>query len=218
MTTVTFDKSRTQERFKRLAEYVQQARISPESFDCEHERLGECSATLTMDLRPLQPKNCGGLMHLGEEFDVNVDGTPLRILFVGKDYGTGNSDLTARRDCIRSLGETDLNWHYKGVVKTLLEIYQCRRDDGWQPLLARMAQTNATRCCAPRDNKMKCNTNYKTRLNCWPHFRAEIEILEPTVMIFHGADLRSPFNECLKLEGIEVRQPLSGCEHCRLIR
>jgi hypothetical protein len=81
-----------------------------------------------------------------------------------------------------------------------------------------MAQTNATRCCAPRDGRMRCNMNYGSRLSCWPHFRAEIEILEPTLMIFHGSDLRYPFNECLRRERVEARQVLPGVERCQLIR
>jgi len=216
MPDVSFDRNRTEHRFQRLVQYAQDAKITPRLFACGS--ICRCNESLAEALRPLRLENCGGLVHVGEEYDVTVHHREFRILLVGKDYGGGSSDLAARRQCIQSLTENDLNWHYKGVVKTLLEVYQWRREDGWQCLLKRMAQTNATRCCAPRENRMACNTNYQMRLNCWPHFRAEIEILEPTLIIFHGADLAGPFQACLQREGAQVDQPLPGLDRCQHVK
>lgn len=99
-----------------------------------------------------------------------------------------------------------------------MEIFQegCT-GDSWPELLKRMAQANATRCCAPSGHLMTTNTNNRMRRNCWAHFRKEIEELEPTLIFFHGAYLKGSFLEALQAEGIRPRQPVDDFEECRLV-
>lgn len=194
------DRAATQQRFLRLKEYCEdRAEIDPRHFHCQFAETS-CQPSLGPGLK-LKP---GGLAHVGEEYDLTFDSRELRILFVGYDYGNSADWLESRRDDIQSYGGS-LNPHYKGIVKVLLEIFQVRcqseEDVGaWKPLLRRMSQTNATRCCAPRDGRMRTNMPAITHTNCWTHFKAEIQILEPTIMFFHGAGLRKSFLQCLSHE------------------
>jgi len=170
----------------------------------------------------VKKENCGGLAHLGEDYDVSVDGQELRILFVGKDYGHDNSELRERRTEIQTYsGEP--NPHYKGVIKVLMEIFQDRCDGkSWRLLLRRMAQTNATRCTAPRASqtqKMNMQSNITNTMgkNCWSHFRKEIEVLAPTLIWFHDADARYSFIRAIHEDGLSPTLPFEHRQKCQQI-
>jgi hypothetical protein len=201
---ITFDAERTKSRLLTLEEYARQVRIEPLKFACASLPL--CSASLAGDIQ-LELENCGGLAHIGENYDVVLDGQELRILFVGKDYGCGNSDLKTRRGIIQTYADP-LNPHYKGIIKVLMEVFQDRCEGGtWRTLLRRMAQTNATRCTAPRPSKaqassMQSNITKTMRMNCWSHLKKEIEVLEPTLIWFHDAVAKSSFLEAVRKEGL----------------
>lgn len=161
------------------------------------------------------PDNCGGLAHIGEDYDAATENGELRILFVGYDYGHGHADLRHRQTDIQDYSD-NLNPHYKGIVKTLIEIYQEGGKESWKHLLRRMVQTNATRCAAPDGNRvMKSNTTHRMRMNCWKHFKKEIEVLEPTIIWFHGAALKSPFLQALREERLSLSVPFAQyAEYC----
>lgn len=204
MGVISFEKEKTERRLLALEQYAKEAGISPSGFRCH--RLKDCDSSLAADLR-LTPENCGGLAHVGENYDVVVDGKELRILFVGKDYGWGRSELRERQTEIQNYsGEP--NPHYKGIIKVLMEIFQERCDKtSWHHLLRDMSQTNATRCTAPRQSQkgtpfMKSNITHTMRMNCWGHFRKEIEVLEPTLMWFHDADAQSTLLQSIREEGL----------------
>jgi len=57
---------------------------------------------------------------------------------------------------------------------------------------------------------MRTGTTEKMRKNCWEHFRAEIKILEPTLIFFHGDKPRESFLENLHREGVQSRPLLIG--------
>ena len=194
----------TEQRFQQLKQYCVTERLEPG---------GDFGCTNRDSCKEDRPEGTGfepgGLAYIGSEYDAKVNGTDIRVRFVGYDYGNCSATLEARRECIESLN--DLNRHYKGIVKLQMEIFEVEcgaieHETIWQPLLRKMAQTNATRCCAPRDHQMRTHTTTPMRRNCWPHFRKELELLEPTMVIFHGANLKWLVLEKLKEEQIEAKE------------
>jgi hypothetical protein len=219
MSAISFNKEKSAGRLLALEKYAIEVGISPSEFHCNWQPL--CSSSLASDLQ-LKPENCGGLAHIGENYDVVIDGKELRILFVGKDYGWGRSELKERQTEIQTYsGEP--NSHYKGVIKVLMEVFQERcESDSWRHLLWRMAQTNATRCTAPRDDQtgkplMKSNITHTMRTHCWSHFRKELELLEPTLIWFHDADAQSFFSQVARKEGLPIIVPFEQHQECLLV-
>jgi hypothetical protein len=218
MSEPRYDTNLTKQRFKRLRDYCEkEAHIAPCHFDCS--KVDCCQQKVNS--RGLDLVS-GGLAHVGEKYDICFDDKSLRILFVGYDYGNCCATLEQRRRSIQCLSGPDLNKspHYKGIVKVMMEIFQCKcgseADTGsWRPLLKRMSQTNATRCCAPKEGRMGCNTTEGMRTNCWPHFKKEIELLQPTIIVFHGAALKDSFLH--NLDSAERRTLCSSelSEHCQ---
>jgi hypothetical protein len=219
-----YDTKATEQRFKDLRRYCEQeAHIDPSKFDCDFVKFCEGE----VGSRGLHLVK-GGLAHVGEDYDVRFDGKELRIMFVGYDQGNCCAGLEEYRQSIQCF-HSAINPHYKGIIKVMMEVFQQECDSEtdkhlWKPLLRRMVQTNATRCCAPREGSnsrrtMACNTTEDMRRKCWPHFKREIEILKPTIMFFHGASLKTPFMDDLKRDGVSC-EPLDGelGEHCYLLK
>jgi hypothetical protein len=49
---------------------------------------------------------------------------------------------------------------------------------------------------------MQSNITKTMRMNCWSHFKKEIEVLEPTLIWFHDAVAKSSFLEAVRKEGL----------------
>ena len=210
---------KTDARFAELKTYCEQeARVDPHDFHCKC--FDDCKASIAKGLEFIP----GGLAYIGDEYDTNVGGVETRILFVGYDCGRGCADLDTRRAEIQEY-KCPLNPHYRGIVKVMMEISQtmCGSEEEknlWKPLLRKMAQTNAARCCAPRNGWMGTNTTAEMQKNCWTHLRKEIEILSPTLILFHGARLKWPFLRNVQSEANQaLPQPLLEAykEHCQVI-
>ncbi|MGA2481531.1 MAG: hypothetical protein ABSF92_00255 [Candidatus Acidiferrales bacterium] len=216
---INFNREKTASRLLALEQYARASGISPSDFRCHWLR--DCDSSLGANLQ-LRKENCGGLAHVGEEYDVFMNGQELRVLFVGKDYGRGNSEVRQRQTDIQTyLGEP--NPHYKGIIKVLMEVFQERCDkNSWRYLLRRMAQTNATRCAAPRESAKgnslrKSNITRTMRMNCWDHFKKEIEVLEPTLIWFHDADAQSSFIQAIRREGLSPTLPFEQLQECQQV-
>ncbi|HEV2352367.1 MAG TPA: hypothetical protein VG028_21235 [Terriglobia bacterium] len=211
---------RTDGRLDKLRRYCEQdAKIDPRNFHCKY--YGECKSSVSTGLTFIP----GGLAHVGEDYDVTLGDQDLRIMFVGYDYGNGSDCLENRRTAIQEYAG-HLNPHYRGIVKVMMEIFQVGCDSEgeghvWRPLLRKMAQTNATRCCASRNGAMRTNTTREMQQNCWGHFRKEIEILEPTIIFFHGARLRQSLMQNLQRGEPNQAPPTALSQqvghHCQLI-
>ena len=219
MSAISFNTEKSASRLLALERYAREVGIHPFDFHCSWQPL--CSSSLPPALR-LKPENCGGLAYIGENYDVLEGGKEFRVLFVGKDYGSGGSDLRERQAKIQTyIGEP--NPHYKGIIKVLMEVFQerCERDS-WKHLLSRMAQTNATRCAAPRNDQkgkplMKSNITHPMRTCCWSHFRKEIELLEPTLIWFHDAEARPSFSQVARNEKLPTVVPFKQHQECLMV-
>lgn len=216
MDEIHFDVAETERRFRALKRYCEQeAKIAPgPEFACVNDR--RCHR-----VRPNRVK--GGLAHVGSQCVMSFGEKPFTIMFIGYDYGRGAWSLETCRQQTEEYPQR-LNPHYKGIVKVMMEIFQvkCEQESStelWTPLLKRMSQTNGTRCCAPVDNHMACNTTQGMRRQCWPHLKKEIEILRPTIILFHGAQLRQSFLKSLHSDGC-IEQPIFSefQNHCCRVR
>lgn len=216
-TKILYKTHTTSQRFAELRRYCEEvAHIDPGDFRCEF--LADCERGLAEGLALVK----GGLAHVGEQYDLSIDGKETRMLFVGFDFGNDCAGLEERRLDIQAYSGIP-NPHYKGIIKVMMEVLEqnCEtpKDENlWKPFLKRMAQTNATRCCAPRNGRRKTNTTERMRKNCWIHFKKEIEVLRPTIMFFHGAQLKSSFLENLRSERVSCIPLFQDFqEHCQHI-
>lgn len=192
MRNSSYKSSRTEERFQQLRVYYQDAAIDPNTeFRCLPK--GPCRELEVLPSGYQAHK--GGLAHVGEQYDVKFDGGELRLMFVGFDGGNHRFGIDDRRRDIQAYPKRR-NQHYDGIVKVLIEVFQEPFDgeeSEWRSLLKKMTQTNATRCAISKSGAMNTHTTVQMRRCCWIHFRKEIEILQPTVMFFHGKELQSWF-------------------------
>ncbi|HMD99602.1 MAG TPA: uracil-DNA glycosylase family protein [Terriglobia bacterium] len=212
----------TQDRYDAIHQYLHSEwfrdQTSPGTFTCEYYLRG-CKASVAASACYSEPKpsDCH-LNHQGEDYDGTVNGKPLRILFVGIDTGRGSDAVGLLRT-----DRYGLNDHYRGILKVLMEIFQVRASDDEQErlqvrsLLRRCAQTNTVQCCAPSGGRMGTNSTDVMRENCWRYLKKEIEILEPTLILFHGARVRDPFTESIGREGL-TPTPIEGLPECETVR
>lgn len=200
------DPERTRERFRRASEYVRQNLLVDGKFICKHYR--ECLAS-----SPNQGAFYEGQMsHVGSHYDLTVDGQELRIVVVGQEYGSRHrfvtlEERTAMGD--RSKGFKARNPHMRGTTSLLRLMLGRPAGSDWEGELLRFphpqpaghifdgyALVNFLLCSAlktPRanDRSDKGSSSPTMQRNCSEHFRATLEILEPTVIVAQGQAVRS---------------------------
>lgn len=153
-------------------------------------------------------KNCTGninkgyhssyALQIGENYDFDIDGRPIRILFMGKespaDKSTKNVPRTATlmevaEDWAASHnGRKRVNLHYQETYKMLCYMLNYNpepiypfynRDD---KVLKHFALTNRYRC--KLDNgRTNITNNHEQRKNCLCILREELRIMKPTVIV-----------------------------------
>lgn len=173
------------------------------SMTCPHE--AECRAS--------KPNNYfyeGQLSHVGMNYDLEVDGEPLRIVVVGQEYGhwhrfvslAKRSEMVAGRSSI--IGFKGRNPHMKGTTSILrLLLGREPGDDvageklGDGHLFDGFALVNALLCSsldAPRDPSQfgggKGCSSPTMRRNCTTHFMHTLGILDPTLIVLQGQGVR----------------------------
>lgn len=149
----------------------------------------------------------GQLGYIGDHYDMSVDGIPWRMLFVGMELGgkiapySRIDRIRRSQDHTRAYEPWERNRHMKGVmlgVRYALGlgaqvdpsseyITIAGKPDRAVHALECYALMNARLCSAtirPRSNS-SAGVNLMTR-NCFPHLRAVIEILEPTLIVVQG--------------------------------
>ena len=209
MITIRSFPDHTRERVARLSDYLVREVLN-EGFVCRSH--DQCRASCSR--REFYE---GQLHHVGQHFDLEIDGTPTRIIIVGQEYGTGPAQvsLEGRSEMIRASatkGFRGRNPHMQGTTTLLRLLF--RRDPGdddsnEQVLLERpfhifegFALVNYLLCSAIeslRDVRLDL-VNFRgaarglstrtMRQNCKIHFRKVIEILDPTVIIAQGIGVR----------------------------
>ena len=108
---------KTRSRANELEEYFGGRVLHDNQFVCQHYQqcLTSCGNSDFYE---------GQLHHIGEHYDIEIDGRPSRLVIVGQEYGHGPSrvSLKSRSDIIRrsaSSGFRDRNPHMKGTTSLL---------------------------------------------------------------------------------------------------
>jgi hypothetical protein len=151
-----------------------------------------------------------------------------RLALVGMDhkFRIGGGFMARRlgiEKCYQNGGD-EFNEHYKGVVKTAAAVFGsaggfcqrmcrkfCQKSRALPSLrhpaccvLDRIAQPNAVKCVSKLATDSTCKATGPMWDNCAHHLVAELRILRPEVVIFHGAKIQSPVTKAIKeLEQIE---------------
>jgi hypothetical protein len=141
----------------------------------------------------------------------------IRVVIVGIDHEHGHHDYQERRDEILGYqrGQPNFNQHYRGVVKTAAAILgsatgcmECAkanrclhlsRNIGQPCVLEMFSQPNLLRCANGQNATSKATP--EMRRNCARLLVEELEILKPTLIVFHGAKLHKPFQKALSSRG-----------------
>ncbi len=203
--TIQSDPERTKERTHRLERYIQGNLLSENgSFICNH--FAQCLGS-----RSGQPFHKGQMSHIGRHYDLEVDGCPTRIVLVGQEYGQTQEcvSLSKRSERISlsaAKGFRGRNPHMRGTSSTLRLLLgrEPGDDEEGERLLDShifdgFALVNYLLCTALKKLRSKeqdargggqGNSSRIMRRNCSRHFRATLEILEPTVIIAQGIGVR----------------------------
>lgn len=159
-----------EEVVQKLKSYYNENGIVPTNFCCEN--LSKCPDNGEVLSRGMQ-------CHVGSKF-----GEKHKVLVVSLDSGKGKDDtceLEKRTSSIEELGY--FNPHMKGTLLCISDFYEIDKES--KEALKYYAMTNSCKCSRPA-SRNKLSGNYY--LNCTKHKLAEIEIINPDVIYFQGAD------------------------------
>ena len=191
-----------QDRIRLLEEYMRSQVLVGSSFICR--TFQQCRAS-----RSEFPFYEGQLSHIGNYFDLEVDGHPTRIVLVGQEYGHAPAkvDLKARSIKIGDSAQAGFqgrNPHMKGTTSLLrlllgrepgIDANGERLMDGH--IFDGFALVNYLLCTAlkePRNEDAhgggKGHSSSTMNRNCGRHFLRTLEILDPTVIVVQGKGVR----------------------------
>ena len=139
---------------------------------------------------------------VGGNYDLCVDRKPIRIIFVGKEGRNGNDDVHPTTRLSEFSGR--VNQHYQESYKMLCEMLRYnwearglkennRFRDKPDANLTCFALTNLYRCAFKKErSQVKYVPNIeRQREHCSEILRAELRILQPTVLVLQKADLKA---------------------------
>lgn len=224
----------TAARHAALAAYYQQHLLGEESFLCRH--CVACKASYTNKEGRYTE---GQLNAPGTHYDLTADGKPLRIVVVGQESGSGvaHLDMGDRRAAIAKTaaeqrfvaepGHPARTQHMKGITNVLRLIFGKGLGTNYVDefvtlangsevhLLHCFALVNYLLCSAHSTKRSKRGESTATmRRNCNEHFRATLEILEPTVVIVEGKAMwphvQRAFDTIEAVDGVIFRATLGA--------
>ena len=210
--TIVSSPDRTLERTAQLSQYLR-AEVLNERFLCRSYDVcrASCSDRVFYE---------GQLPHVGQHYDLQVDGKPTRIVVVGQEYGHGPAlvRLEGRAAMIRDAaakGFRGRNPHMKGTTTILrLLLHRNAGDDALNEQLfpnsavhifEGFALVNYLLCSAIESSRglgvggAKGLSSPKMRQNCASHFRQTIEILDATIIIAQGIGVGKWIKKAYKL-------------------
>ena len=203
----------TRSRIDKLQSYIRSELISSErSFICT-------DSPVCRESRRSSPFYGGQMSHVGCHYDLEVDSRPMRIVFLGQEYGKTLRcvDLEQRSQMLSDYAENygNRSTHMRGVTSTLRLLLG--REPGLDQegeqlvpgahIFEGFALVNYLLCTAlkkSRDpSKIGGGKGYSSsamQRNCARHLKATLEILEPTVIVVHGQKVRNWMVKNLSLE------------------
>jgi hypothetical protein len=201
---------------------TEDARIAPDHFACLHYKA--CNASVDEDLQG--GKGCC-MSYVGPNY-----GEDFRLAIVGMDHGDFESfTFEGRREGIQNCyvrKRKKFNQHYAGVVKTAASILgksgdhcrvhclrSCHATKPETCVIDRISQPNLVKCTPRKQNDRTSRSSWGMKSNCARHLLAELRILRPNVIVFHGIQsrgiMRAEFERAgVDFSAIEARSDTSG--------
>ncbi len=225
MMKISAEPAETARRYAALAAYYAQHVLCETEFRCQS--CVQCAASYTTAHGRFVP---GQLNAPGTHYDLAVDGAPQRIVIVGQESGRGvaHTTMADRRAAIaRTVAEQRFvateqqrarTQHMKGITSALRLLFDKGLGTEYADefitlasgeqlhLLHCFALVNYLLCAAHSTKRSKRGESTTTmRRNCNRHFRATLEILEPTVILVGGKSIwphvRRAFDAVTQLDG-----------------
>jgi hypothetical protein len=228
-----YDATRTVERLGLLKQYLETEVLSDADFICKHY--------LTCLHSHNGPFYEGQLHHLGRYYDIIENGIALRAVVVGQEYGAADSRISidARYNQLRRCGcdlrfkKTDThagrNPHMKGTTSALRLLFGGNPGADYESefldfedgtschIFDAFSLVNYLLCAAHAMGSISRGDSSRImKKNCGSHFRAVLEILEPTVIIVQGKGIwhwvRNSFDKLEAIQGELYRGQISGTQ------
>ncbi|MBV7335295.1 hypothetical protein KFU94_45055 [Chloroflexi bacterium TSY] len=199
----------TTRRYRKLQIYYSEQVLAGSRFCCDYWSV--CKASYTSEAGHFA---AGQLNAPGSHYDLTVNDQPLRIVIVGQESGIGIPHTSMRRRrvaiartataqrFVAEAGYSARTQHMKGITSALRLLFgnglgtdyageHVTLIDGTQVhLLHCFALVNYLLCSAHSTKRSKRGESTTTmRRNCNAHFRATLEILEPTVILVGGKSM-----------------------------
>ncbi|MFH1634873.1 MAG: hypothetical protein ABIG63_12830 [Chloroflexota bacterium] len=201
---ITCDLNQSKRRQHRLKAYLTANVLSNNQFLCANFR--ECKSS------HLGTFYEGQLHHVGDYYDLSMNGKPLRVVVVGMSYGHKPAKVTMEKRRHKVLVETGLekefkagnvlpprNFHMKGTTNLLRLLFGIPpgidhaseflqiNDNDKVHMFDAFSLVNYLLCSAIKNDDSTTDKSTRTmRQNCRDHFRHTLEILEPTIAVVQG--------------------------------
>lgn len=202
MDKITFHRVKAENRLIKLNEYYLKNIQSKGNFICSG--YNNCRSSHPGDFYE------GQLSYLGKLYDSSINGFPFRIMIVGQEYGTKDRFVSVenRAEMIHKSAElsfTRRNQHMRGTTSVLRLLFnkELGRDPDSEFLSVNnkkyhifdaSALVNFLLCSAVNSSEgKKGRATDEMKINCSKHFRASLEILEPTVIILQSKGFINSF-------------------------
>lgn len=224
------NQSATSERIATLDGYFRSEVLDGKRFVCASHR--DCKRSIA----PGCTFKEGQLSHVGKHYDLSHEGRPLRVVVVGQEVaGKGKRRITMSE---RYAGVHDgsglarrfdgdgqhlrRNPHMRGTTLALRTIFGISGTDHATEFLHLGGENAHIFDCFALVNRLLCAAHLegtstgkstKTMLNnCERHFRATLEILEPTIVVIQGIKVWKWSQNVL----VPVKQRTENLFHCEL--
>ncbi|MEH0970490.1 hypothetical protein V6U77_05055 [Micromonospora sp. CPCC 205546] len=201
----------TASRIAQLDQYMAEHVLAP-SGACVCRRLGSCRESALggrrSASRPEAAFAAGQLSHVGHHYDLVLDGVPARTLVIAMETGRAREGVTLKQrhaEVMQSAGLafTARNPHMRGVTSALRlavgrepgpdRAGELLHLDGVRSpvhLFDAYAMANMRLCSAVVSGTTRSLGNATMSRNCAPHLAATIAILQPTLCIVQGVEVR----------------------------
>lgn len=139
---------------------------------------------------------------IGKNYDLNIDGIDIRILFVGKEGRNKNNKISPTKRLQEFEAEGKVNLHYREVYKMLCEmlsynwINEKHKESNrylYKPdaNITCFALTNIYRCAFKENDRQVKNifNSSEQNINCLKILKEEIKILQPTIIVLQKSNI-----------------------------
>lgn len=198
------DLAESMRRQVELTAYMDRHVLGPDGFCCSSE--AQCLASAMAQKEPIDFA-AGQLSHVGEFYELEEDGFPLRILVIAMETGRLDNGVTLprrRRQVLDSaaLPPRSRNPHMVGVTHALRTLHG--RPVGDDPdgelldfgeshnrvhMFDGYAMANVRLCTSVNAGTTKSRPTSVMTKNCVRHLRETVRILEPTVCVVQGTPI-----------------------------